>query len=237
MARSNRSPSRQHWSPDHRSEPRSDVIQSALSAPVCRDCSMVGSRTISRLGSRRSTRRRQAGEPHFLSRRLPLGRGHISYQVEGAVNEDGRGPSIWDRFVHTPGMVADGSNADVANDHFHLYKEDVQLIKAVGARAYRFSIAWPRIFPDGSGAPNPRGLDFYNRLVDELLANGIEPFATLYHWDLPQTLQGRLGGWLSRDTAKSFADYAGYVAERLSDRAKHFFTISTPRASGYLSRS
>jgi beta-glucosidase len=123
-------------------------------------------------------------------------------------------------------MIADRSNADVANDHYHLYKEDVQLIRALGARAYRFSIAWPRIFPDGSGAPNPRGLDFYNRLVDELLANGIEPFATLYHWDLPQTLQDRFGGWLSRDTSRAFAEYASYVAQRLTDRVKHVFTIN-----------
>ena len=149
-----------------------------------------------------------------------------AYQIEGAVNEDGRGPSIWDRYAHTPGKIADGSNADVANDSFHLYKDDVQLMKALGAKAYRFSIAWPRVFPEGAGPPNPKGLDFYDRLVDELLANGIEPFATLYHWDLPQALQDRLGGWLSRDTSKAFADYAGYVAARMSDRVKHVFTIN-----------
>ena len=149
-----------------------------------------------------------------------------AYQIEGAVNEDGRGPSIWDRFAHIDGKIADHSNADVANDHYHRYKDDVQLMKALGAKAYRFSIAWPRVFPEGTGSPNPKGLDFYNRLLDELLANGIEPFATLYHWDLPQTLQDRLGGWLSRDTSKAFADYAGYVAERLSDRVKHIFTIN-----------
>ena len=149
-----------------------------------------------------------------------------AYQVEGAVNEDGRGPSIWDRFVHAQGTIADGSNADVTNDHYHLYKDDVQLIKALGARAYRFSIAWPRVFPDGTGAPNPKGLDFYDRLVDELLANGIEPFATLYHWDLPQALQDRFGGWQSRDTSKAFAAYAAYVSERLTDRVKHLFTIN-----------
>ena len=149
-----------------------------------------------------------------------------AYQVEGAVNEDGRGPSIWDRFAHAPGTIADHSNADVANDHYHLYREDVQLMRALGTRAYRFSIAWPRVFPDGVGAPNPKGLDFYNRLVDELLANGIEPFATLYHWDLPQTLQDRFGGWLSRDTSKAFGDYAGYIAERLTDRVKQIFTIN-----------
>jgi beta-glucosidase len=149
-----------------------------------------------------------------------------AYQVEGAVNEDGRGPSIWDRFAHTPGKIADHSNGDVADDHYNRYKDDVRLMKALGAKTYRFSIAWPRVFPEGSGTPNPKGLDFYNRLLDELLANDIEPFATLYHWDLPQALQDRVGGWMSRDTAKAFADYSGYVAERLSDRVKHIFTIN-----------
>lgn len=149
-----------------------------------------------------------------------------AYQIEGAVEADGRGPSIWDQFARARGTIADGSNADVADDHYHRYKEDVQLMKALGAKAYRFSIAWPRVFPQGSGAPNPKGLDFYDRLLDELGAQGIEPFATLYHWDLPQALQDRLGGWKSRDTSKAFADYAGYVAERLSDRARHMFTIN-----------
>ncbi|MGA7074543.1 GH1 family beta-glucosidase [Bradyrhizobium sp.] len=149
-----------------------------------------------------------------------------AYQIEGAVNEDGRGPSIWDRFVHLKGKVIDQSTADVANDHYHRYKEDVQLIKQLGAKAYRFSIAWPRVFPEGTGAPNPKGLDFYNRLLDELLANGIEPFATLYHWDLPQALQDRYGGWRSRDTSRAFADYAGYVTRHISDRVKSIFTIN-----------
>ncbi|MGY4572883.1 GH1 family beta-glucosidase [Bradyrhizobium sp. USDA 3256] len=149
-----------------------------------------------------------------------------SYQVEGAVNEDGRGPSIWDTFTHTSGKIEDGSTGDRANDHYHRYKEDVRLIKDLGAKAYRFSIAWPRVFPDGSGTPNPKGLDFYNRLVDELLANGIEPYATLYHWDLPQALQDRVGGWRSRDTSKAFGDYAGYVAQRLTDRVKNVFTLN-----------
>jgi beta-glucosidase len=149
-----------------------------------------------------------------------------AYQIEGAVRADGRGASIWDRFAHTPGKIRDHGNADVASDHYHRYKEDVALMKALGAKAYRFSIAWPRVFPEGRGAPNPKGLDFYNRLLDELLANGIEPYATLYHWDLPQALQDRLGGWRSRETAKAFADYAAYVAERLSDRVKHIFTIN-----------
>lgn len=149
-----------------------------------------------------------------------------SYQVEGAVKEDGRGPSIWDTFSHTPGKVANNATGDVANNHYHLYKSDVQLMKALGAKAYRFSIAWPRVFPNGDGPPNPKGLDFYNRLVDELLANGIQPYATLYHWDLPQSLQDRFGGWEGRETSKAFADYAGYVAARLSDRVKQIFTIN-----------
>jgi beta-glucosidase len=149
-----------------------------------------------------------------------------SYQVEGAVREDGRGPSVWDTFSHTAGKVADNATGDQADDHYHRYKEDVQLMKTLGVKAYRFSIAWPRVFPQGSGAPNPKGLDFYNRLVDELLVNGIEPFATLYHWDLPQALQDRVGGWESRETAQAFGNYAGYVAERLTDRVKHIFTIN-----------
>src|SRR5665213_2262504 len=149
-----------------------------------------------------------------------------AYQIEGAVHEDGRGPSIWDTFAHTPGKIADQSTADRANDHYHRYKEDVCLIEALGARAYRFSIAWPRVFPQGSGAPNPKGLDFFDRLVDELLKNGIEPFATLYHWDLPQSLQDRVGGWQSTETSKAFGSYAGYIADRLSDRVKNIFTVN-----------
>src|SRR6516225_7391057 len=143
-----------------------------------------------------------------------------AYQVEGAVGEHGRGPSIWDTFAHTPGNVEDGSNGDIAIDHYHRYREDVRLLKGLGAAAYRFSIAWPRVFPDGTGSPNPKGLDFYDRLVDELIANGIEPYATLYHWDLPQALQDRGGGWLSSETSKAFADYSAYVAERITDRVK-----------------
>src|SRR5258707_4417660 len=149
-----------------------------------------------------------------------------AYQIEGAVDEDGRGRSIWDTFSHTPGKIGDHSNADRANDHYHRYKEDVGLIKDLGAKAYRFSIAWPRVFPEGTGTANPKGLDFYDRLLDELLANGIEPFATLYHWDLPQALQDRFGGWQSADTSKAFADYAGYVAKRLTDRVKCIFTVN-----------
>jgi beta-glucosidase len=149
-----------------------------------------------------------------------------SYQVEGAWNEDGKGPSIWDTYAHTPGNIRNDENGDVANDHYHRYQEDVALLRDIGATAYRFSVAWPRIFPQGTGQPNAKGLDFYHRLVDELRAAGIEPFATLYHWDLPQALQDRYGGWQSVETAKAFADYAGYVAEQLGDRVRHFFTIN-----------
>jgi len=149
-----------------------------------------------------------------------------AYQIEGAVDADGRGRSIWDSFAHTPGKIADGNTGDRANDHYHRYKEDVGLLRDLGVKAYRFSIAWPRVFPDGTGKPNPNGLDFYDRLLDELLAGGIEPFATLYHWDLPQSLQDRFGGWQSSETAKAFADYAGYVAERLTDRVRNIFTIN-----------
>ena len=176
-----------------------------------------------------NTKRKPAADPHAPARfpkGFAWGTATSSYQIEGAVDEDGRGRSIWDTFTHTPGKIEDKSTGDRANDHYHRYKEDVRLIRDLGARHYRFSIAWPRIFPDGTGAPNPKGLDFYNRLVDELLANGIEPYATLYHWDLPQALQDRVGGWQSSDTSKAFADYAGYIAERLTDRVKNIFTLN-----------
>ena len=154
------------------------------------------------------------------------GAASAAYQVEGAATEDGRGPSVWDTFSHTPGKTVAGATGDVADDEYHRYKQDVQLMKALGVKAYRFSIAWSRVFPQGAGAPNPKGLDYYNRLVDELLANGIQPFATLYHWDLPQALQDDGGGWESRNTAEAFGRYAGHVAQHLSDRVKHFFTIN-----------
>jgi beta-glucosidase len=165
-------------------------------------------------------------EPRAFPTGFLWGTATASYQVEGAAQEDGRGPSVWDTFSHTPGKVVNNATGDVADDHYHRYKEDVQLMKGLGVKCYRFSIAWPRVFPQGSGTPNPKGLDFYSRLVDELLANGIEPFATLYHWDLPQALQDKGGGWASRDTAQAFGEYAGYVAERLTDRVRHIFTIN-----------
>ncbi|WP_329102901.1 GH1 family beta-glucosidase [Micromonospora sp. NBC_01699] len=150
-----------------------------------------------------------------------------AYQIEGATSEDGRGPSIWDSFTHRPGTVVDGSTGDVACDHYHRYAEDVALLAGLGVGAYRFSIAWPRIQPDGTGPANPGGLGFYDRLVDGLLDRGIDPVATLFHWDLPQALEDK-GGWLTRDTAGRFADYAALVAGRLGDRVKLWITLNEP---------
>jgi len=151
-----------------------------------------------------------------------------AYQVEGAAREQGRGVSIWDTFAHTSGKTDHGDTGDVADDFFHRYRDDIQLMRELGLTCFRFSVAWPRIFPNGTGAPNPQGFAFYDRLADALLEAGIQPFCTLYHWDLPQTLQDR-GGWENRDTAKAFADYAGYAAGKLSDRVKYFMTMNEMR--------
>ncbi|WP_309571298.1 GH1 family beta-glucosidase [Deinococcus sp.] len=148
-----------------------------------------------------------------------------SYQIEGAVQEGGRGASIWDTFAHTPGRVKGGDTGDVACDHYHRFREDVALMRDLGLNAYRFSIAWPRLQPDGRGRVNEPGLAFYDRLVDELLAADIQPWATLFHWDLPQALEDA-GGWLSRDTAHRFEEYAFLVGERLGDRVTGFMTLN-----------
>ncbi|MEX2536553.1 MAG: GH1 family beta-glucosidase [Trueperaceae bacterium] len=150
-----------------------------------------------------------------------------SYQIEGAARENGRGPSIWDTFSHTPGKVAGGDTGDVACDHYHRYREDVGLMSELGLGAYRFSVAWPRIFPSGWGRPNRKGLDFYERLVDSVLEQGITPWACLYHWDLPQAVEDS-GGWTARDTAYRFADYAEVVAEALGDRVGRFLMLNEP---------
>jgi beta-glucosidase len=150
-----------------------------------------------------------------------------AYQIEGSPLADGAGPSIWQRFAHTPGMMANGDHGDVACDHYRRYKDDVQLMRALGLHSYRFSIAWSRVLPEGTGRVNQKGLDFYARLVDELLANGIEPNATLFHWDLPAALDDR-GGWLNRDIAHWFADYAEVVFKALGDRVKRWSTINEP---------
>ena len=156
-----------------------------------------------------------------------------AYQAEGGATADGRGPSIWDTFSHVPGVIPDGSTGDVAADHYHRYVEDVALLKRLGVGDYRFSIAWPRIQPTGSGAVNAAGLDHYDRLVDELLAAGISPVATLYHWDLPQALEDD-GGWLNRVTIERFADYAAIVADRLADRVAHWVPVNEPNTAAYL---
>ncbi|MFJ8790271.1 GH1 family beta-glucosidase [Streptomyces sp. NPDC102462] len=190
---------------------------------------------------------RQAGVPAhregtFVSDRIDLaalphdflwGTATSAYQIEGAVAEDGRSPSIWDTFAHTPGRTHGGDHGDVACDHYHRWREDIDLMRRLGTNAYRLSVAWPRVLPGGDGPVNPRGLDFYDHLVDALLAAGITPSVTLYHWDLPQVLQDR-GGWPERDTAEHFAAYAEAVAARLGDRVRHWATLNEPSCSAWI---
>ncbi len=164
------------------------------------------------------------------------GAASAAYQIEGAWDEDGKGESIWDRFSHTPGRIADGSAGDTACDHYHRYAQDIALMQRLGLKAYRFSTAWPRVLPTGRGRPNPPGLDFYDRLVDALCGADIEPFLTLYHWDLPQALQDT-GGWENRETCAAFADYAALMVKRLGDRVKRWTTFNEPGVvafAGYL---
>jgi len=156
-----------------------------------------------------------------------FGTSTASYQIEGAAAEDGKGPSIWDTFVAEPGRIADASTGEIASDHYHRWPEDVALMKRLGVGGHRFSISWPRIQSSGAGKVNPKGLAFYDRLVDGLLEAGIEPMATLYHWDLPQGLQDD-GGWLNRDTVERFADYADIVGSALGDRVAHWIPINEP---------
>jgi beta-glucosidase len=156
-----------------------------------------------------------------------------AYQIEGAPREDGKGESIWDRFVRVPGVIRGGARGDVACDHYNRWQEDVSLIRSLGLNAYRFSVAWTRILPEGRGRPNERGLEFYERLVDGLLAAGVEPWITLYHWDLPQTLEDA-GGWPVRETAEAFVGFADLVTRRLGDRVRHWMTINEPWEIGIL---
>lgn len=165
---------------------------------------------------------------HFL-----FGAATAAYQIEGAAHEDGRTDSIWDAFSRVPGAVIDGHNGDVATDHYHRYRDDVALMKDLGLQTYRFSTSWSRVRPDG-GPANPKGLDFYSRLVDELLGSGIKPWLTLYHWDLPQALEER-GGWTNRDTSEAFRDYAMTVHEALGDRVDVWTTLNEPWCSSFLS--
>jgi beta-glucosidase len=168
-----------------------------------------------------------------FSPRFLFGSATAAYQVEGAAHEDGRGPSIWDTFSHTPGRVVNGDTGDVADDHYHRVEADLDLMKGLGLEAYRFSIAWPRIQPNGSGKPNERGIAFYSRLVDGLLERDIRPIATLYHWDLPQALEDA-GGWPVRDTALRFAEYAAIVGSAIGDRVAVWTTLNEPWCSAYL---
>lgn len=168
-----------------------------------------------------------AVQPSQMRRDFVWGVSTSSYQIEGAAAADGRGPSIWDVFSHQSGRIANGDTGDVACDHYHRWTEDVALMRDIGVKAYRFSTAWPRILPAGCGKPNEAGLVFYDRLIDALLAAGIEPWLCLYHWDLPQALQER-GGWANRDMAGWFCDYAALVARRYGDRVKRFATFNEP---------
>ena len=156
-----------------------------------------------------------------------------AYQIEGAAAEDGRAPSIWDTYSHTPGKVAGNDNGDVACDHYHRWREDIGLMRQLGTNAYRLSVAWPRVMPGGDGPVNPKGLAFYDELIDALLEADITPSVTLYHWDLPQALQDR-GGWPERDTALAFAEYASVVAERLGDRVTQWATLNEPLCSAWI---
>jgi beta-glucosidase len=156
-----------------------------------------------------------------------------AYQIEGAWNEDGKGESIWDRFSHTPGTIEDGSTGDVACDHYHRWRGDIALMKELGLEAYRFSVSWPRILPAGRGKVNQAGIDFYSRLVDGLLEAGIQPFPTLYHWDLPQGLQDE-GGWAARSTAEAFVEYADVLSRNLGDRVSHWITHNEPFSVAFL---
>lgn len=155
-----------------------------------------------------------------------------AYQIEGAVAEDGRGESIWDRFAHTPGRIRNGDTGDVACDHYHRYADDLDLIANLGLRAYRFSVAWPRVLPEGEGRVNPAGIGFYRRLIEGLLERGVKPVPTLYHWDLPQALQER-GGWANRDTAHRYAAYAELMARELGDLAPIWLTQNEPWVAAF----
>lgn len=156
-----------------------------------------------------------------------------SYQIEGGWNADGKGESIWDRFCHTPGKIDQGDVGDVSANHYQYWQEDISLMKEIGLQAYRFSISWPRVLPDGNGEVNPKGVDFYSRLVDGLLENGIEPFVTLYHWDLPQALQDG-GGWPARKTVDAFVHYTDVITKALGDRVKHWMTFNEPWVSAWV---
>ncbi len=162
-----------------------------------------------------------------LPKNFVFGAATASYQIEGAYNEDGKGESIWDRFSHSSGKIVNGDNGDIACDHYHRYEEDLRLMKAINLDAYRFSLSWPRIMPDGKKPINQKGIDFYNKLIDSLIAKNITPFITLYHWDLPQMLED-IGGWANDDIHKYFCDYADACYQHFGDRVKNWITLNEP---------
>jgi beta-glucosidase len=164
----------------------------------------------------------------FFPRGFVWGASTSAYQVEGGASADGKGPSIWDTFCRRPGAVWRGQTGDQACDHYHRWPEDVRLMERIGLQAYRFSVSWPRVLPEGRGRPNPAGLDFYSRLVDTLLAAGIQPYLTLFHWDYPEALY-QAGGWLHSDSPHWFAEYAALLATHLSDRVVHWMTLNEPQ--------
>ncbi|MFV2046375.1 beta-glucosidase [Metabacillus litoralis] len=165
---------------------------------------------------------------------MKWGTATASYQIEGAANEDGRGPSIWDTFSHTPGKVKGGDNGDIACDSYHRYEEDIRIMKDLGIDYYRFSVAWPRIYPNGKGDINPKGLEYYHDFVDKLIENGIEPMCTLYHWDLPQALQDQ-GGWANRETIDAFVQYAETMFREFKGKIKYWITLNEPWCISFLS--
>jgi len=189
--------------------------------------SLAGASTLSDALALAQRAKTAATGPIPFPKNFWWGTSTAAYQIEGAWNEDGKGESIWDRFSHTSHKIKNGDNGDVACDHYHRYREDLDIMRRLGMKSYRFSIAWTRIQAAGSGRPNPKGLDFYSRLVDGLLEAKIRPFPTLYHWDLPQALEDA-GGWPNRDTAQRFADYTDIVMSALGDRVQSWMIFNEP---------
>jgi beta-glucosidase len=198
---------------------RRDVLRAGLG--------LLGAGVVGCAGQRANRMETDKSTPIRFPKGFLWGAATASYQIEGGWNEDGKGESIWDRFAHTPGKIKNGDTGDVACDSYHRWREDIALLQALNLRSYRFSIAWPRIQPRGAGEVNQKGIDYYSRLVDELLRAGIRPLPTLYHWDLPQALDDA-GGWINRDTAARFADLAGLVTRALGDRVDHWVLLNEP---------
>lgn len=219
---------------------RRKFLQSALSAGTLAALPGLSSCSSSKAGTttppKPAPRQADPGSDLSFPKSFFWGTATAAYQIEGAWNEDGKGESIWDHFSHTPGTIKNGDTGDVACDSYHRWREDLALMRAMNLNSYRFSISWPRIQPQGSGAPNPKGIDYYKRLVDALLEARIRPFVTLYHWDLPQALDDA-GGWTNRETASRFADYVQLVAQALGDRVTDWMIFNEPAAFvdlGYL---